>query len=151
VGPSPTWDLNTSKPIPDMGDTSVPVDASLTQYRELSLLSPNYGRGPASTRRVVDVDLLNGGIVEESVEFGVELSSIDRDRVDHHAAAIEGPNGQLPNGELFWKICEITRGVARVGVQENRARRPVGGVDFRINGSCETSTSASPISASRRQ
>jgi hypothetical protein len=115
-----------------MGDTCVPVDASLTQYRELSLLSPNYGRGPASTRRVVDVDLFNGGIVEESVEFGVELSSIDRDRVDHHAAAIEGPNGQLPNGELFWKICEITRGVARVGVQENRARRPVGGVGFRI-------------------
>jgi hypothetical protein len=99
----------------------------------------------------VDVDLLNGGIVEESVEFGIEFSSIDRGRVDHHAAAIEGPNGQLPNGELFWKICEITRGVARLGVQEDRARRPIGVSTSGSNGSCETSTSASPISASRRQ
>jgi hypothetical protein len=57
----------------------------------------------------VDVDLLNGGIVEGSVEFGIEFSSIDGSRVDHHAAAVEGSNGQLPNGELFWKICEIAR------------------------------------------
>jgi hypothetical protein len=78
------------------------------------------------------VDLLNAGIVEESVEFGIEFSSINRGRVDHHAGAVEGSNGQLPNGELFWKICEIARGVTTFGVQEDRARRPVEGADFRI-------------------
>lgn len=77
----------------------------------------------------MDVNLVSGGVLEESTQLLVEVASIDYGCIDHNGGAIKCPHRQRASGELLGQLVDVLGRRSGVFMQEDRAARSVRTVD----------------------
>ena len=71
------------------------------------------------------VQVIGVDIAEHLGDLVVEVLAVDHRGVDHHGLAVEGPYGELANGQLVGSI-EVDLVGARFAMDEDRAGRTIG-------------------------